>query len=319
MEPAENAEERTAETPLGLPAGFGPSGRAGAPPVQRLRLVFRKGAPLRYIGHLDLARLWERACRRAQLPLAYTLGFTPHPRLTFASPLSLGATSDGELLDMYLREAMHPDELVARVTQQLPAGCSVVSATELPLAGPASSALTRWAEYRVEASALPTGEEAGGGAHQPAAAQGSRWSKRTDSTVAPAGTGPVSELPEQGPARPASERLAPPEPDPPLPTRAVLQTRVQELLAAGALPRQRTRDGKATSYDLRPLVLDIWLEEAQSDLAPERTTLGMMLRLHSSGAGRPDEVSLALGLRARRVHRIRIGLEGDEPARSWLP
>ncbi len=59
--------------------------------MQRVRLVFEKGAPLRFIGHLDLVRMWERAFRRAELPLAYTLGFTPHPRLTFAAPLALVA------------------------------------------------------------------------------------------------------------------------------------------------------------------------------------------------------------------------------------
>ncbi|HEX2036868.1 MAG TPA: TIGR03936 family radical SAM-associated protein, partial [Chloroflexota bacterium] len=97
---------QASHTVEGVPSGFGPSGRSGRPPVLRMRLVFAKRPSVRFIGHLDLVRLWERACRRAQLPLAYTLGFTPHPRLTFASPLALGATGDRELLDIYFTEAI---------------------------------------------------------------------------------------------------------------------------------------------------------------------------------------------------------------------
>src|SRR5688500_7774877 len=111
--------------PLGIPTGFGPQGRTGKgaePPVERVRLTFSKEGALRYIGHLDLVRMWERACRRAKLPLAYTLGFTPHPRLTLAAPLALGVTSAAELMDVYLREALPAGEVAERVGPQLPAG-----------------------------------------------------------------------------------------------------------------------------------------------------------------------------------------------------
>src|SRR5687767_6470205 len=123
------------ETPLGIPTGFGPSGRTGkgADPVTRIRLTFTKEAALQYIGHLDVAKMWERACRRAKLPLAYTLGFTPHPRLTFAAPLALGATSEGELLDVYLREPLAAEILAERISQQLPHGCEVRGAADLPV------------------------------------------------------------------------------------------------------------------------------------------------------------------------------------------
>src|SRR5688500_4441037 len=144
--------ERPTETPLGIPTGFGPSGRAGGSamaPIARVRLIFSKEGALRYIGHLDLVRMWERAFRRARLPLAYTLGFTPHPRLTFAAPLALGATSEGELLDVYLREALTAEEVVGRIAAELPAGCEVRSAEVLGVEGPPLTGLTRWAAYTV--------------------------------------------------------------------------------------------------------------------------------------------------------------------------
>jgi radical SAM-linked protein len=62
-------------------------------PVQRLRITFAKQGALKFIGHLDLAKTWERILRRAQLALAYTQGFNAHPRLQLASPLPLGFTS----------------------------------------------------------------------------------------------------------------------------------------------------------------------------------------------------------------------------------
>jgi radical SAM-linked protein len=137
--------------------------------VTRVRLTFSKERALRYIGHLDVVRMWERAFRRAKLPLAYTLGFTPHPRLTLAAPLALGVTSEAELMDVYLREPLTADEVAARIAAQLPAGCRVVAAAALPVEGAALTAQTRWAQYRVLASA------GGGPAQGVAEGLGSRW------------------------------------------------------------------------------------------------------------------------------------------------
>ncbi len=66
----------------------------------RVRVIFSKTGALRYIGHLDLNTIWERAARRAGLPLAYTQGFHPQPKMNFASALPLGFSSRCEVMDM---------------------------------------------------------------------------------------------------------------------------------------------------------------------------------------------------------------------------
>ncbi|MCL4464985.1 MAG: TIGR03936 family radical SAM-associated protein, partial [Chloroflexi bacterium] len=76
--------------------------------VQRLRVSFSRGEAAKYVSHLDLARLWERALRRARLPVAYSAGFTPHARLAFAAPLAVGITASAELVDVYLSELVPP-------------------------------------------------------------------------------------------------------------------------------------------------------------------------------------------------------------------
>ena len=74
----------------------------------RLAVVFTKEAPVRFVSHLDLQRLFQRAFRRAKLPLAYSQGFNPHPLVAFATALSVGFTSEGEYLDLTLTEDVSP-------------------------------------------------------------------------------------------------------------------------------------------------------------------------------------------------------------------
>ena len=68
----------------------------------RVRITFSKQGALRFIGHLDLHRLWERAMRRANLPLTYSQGFHPQPKISLAAALPLGFSSRGEVLDARL-------------------------------------------------------------------------------------------------------------------------------------------------------------------------------------------------------------------------
>jgi radical SAM-linked protein len=75
----------------------------------RLRVIFSKGGALRYIGHLDLQRIWERTIRRADLPLAYSQGFHPGPKLQLAAALPLGCLGRAEILDMWLQEEFQWD------------------------------------------------------------------------------------------------------------------------------------------------------------------------------------------------------------------
>ncbi len=117
--------------------------------VQRLRLTFSVAGPLRYLSVLDMGRLWERLLRRAGLPLAYTQGFHPHPRMQFAAPLPVGYLSEAEWLDIYLREPVTCEGALQALAEQCPQGLTIESAQIVPLDAPNLQAQMREAEYRV--------------------------------------------------------------------------------------------------------------------------------------------------------------------------
>ena len=110
---------------------------------QRLRVTYRKADALRYVGHLDLMRTWERSFRRAHLPLAYTQGFSPHARLALGAPLAVGFEGDRELLDAWMSPHVAPLDVVEGLRGELPAGLSVVAVEEVPHEEPSlQSAIT---------------------------------------------------------------------------------------------------------------------------------------------------------------------------------
>lgn len=117
--------------------------------AQRLRVLFRKGERVKYISHLDVLRYWERAIRRAGLPLAYSQGFTPHPKLAFASPLPLGFTGEREVMDVTLDERIDPAEFQRRLVEQDTEDLAVVEVREIPLAASAPQSAMLWSDYRV--------------------------------------------------------------------------------------------------------------------------------------------------------------------------
>ncbi len=92
----------------------------------RARITFSKTGALRYVGHLDLNTIWERAARRAGLPLAYTQGFHPQPKMAFASALPLGFSSHCEVMDMRLNEEIDLTSLSARLQDAMPPGIGVL-------------------------------------------------------------------------------------------------------------------------------------------------------------------------------------------------
>ena len=118
--------------------------------VQRLRVKFSRGEQVKYITHLDLMRLWERALLRAGIDLAYSEGFSPHARLSLAAPLAVGVTSSGELLDVFLNTRVTPFEFIRRVSEQLPEGIEVHEARDVGLRVPSLQSEVRWGEYEVE-------------------------------------------------------------------------------------------------------------------------------------------------------------------------
>lgn len=115
--------------------------------MQRLRLRFGRGAPVRFISHLDTLRCWERVFRRASIPLEYTQGFTPHPRMTVAAPLAVGVTSDAEVMDIWLRKWVPPQSVMMLVRRELPAGFTLYEAREVAEGAPALQACVKTARY----------------------------------------------------------------------------------------------------------------------------------------------------------------------------
>ena len=115
----------------------------------RLRITFAKQGALRYTGHLDLHRLWERAARRAELPLAYSQGFHPQPKLAIAAALPLGFSSRCEVLDMRLEHEIPLDGLRDRLQQTLPTGIQVASIESVDEKLPALQTQVASAEYLV--------------------------------------------------------------------------------------------------------------------------------------------------------------------------
>lgn len=117
--------------------------------VQRLRVSFSRSEEIKYISHLDLSRCWARVLRRADISLAYSRGFTPHPRISVAAPLSLGMTSEAELMDIFLIRRTSPHFLVKAVNSQLPLGLGILGVQEIPLGARSLQSSVRSAEYRV--------------------------------------------------------------------------------------------------------------------------------------------------------------------------
>lgn len=197
---------------------------------QRLRITFAKGEPIKYISHLDLMRIWERALRRAQVPLAYSEGFNPRPKISIASALPVGFTGRAEVMDIVLSRHTSPYNLTKRLKPYLTPGLEILSVEEVYLSLPSLQSQMRYAEYRV----IVESEE----------------------------------------------------------TLAEMEKRVERMLAAQSLPRQRERKGKAIEYNLRPLIDDLWLEGREG----AAWVLGMRLQSDSQATGRPDEVLEVMGL-----------------------
>ncbi len=115
----------------------------------RIFANYEKGEAVRFISHLDMQRLFQRAFRRAQVPLAYSQGFNPHPLLSFASALAVGYTGESEWLDVRLERPMELDAFKNAVNAMLPDGVYIKQALEAPQETPTLTALTASALYEV--------------------------------------------------------------------------------------------------------------------------------------------------------------------------
>lgn len=98
----------------------------------KARIKFRKYGVMRFIGHLDVMRFFQKAMRRAGIPIAFTGGYSPHMIMSFALPLGVGISSDGEYLDIELREPIASEEAVRRLNAAMVEGMEVVSFLQIP-------------------------------------------------------------------------------------------------------------------------------------------------------------------------------------------
>jgi radical SAM-linked protein len=211
----------------------------------RLRVTFAKTEEMRYTGHLDLHRTWERTFRRAGLPLAYSLGFHPQPRINLASALPLGFTSECEIADVWLERSIPPAEARAALEQALPPGIQIGDIQEVEEKEPALQTQVIASEYVIT--------------------------------------------------------LMDPQPH--------LEQRLQDLLAAESLPRER----RGKRYDLRPLVEEV--QQLPED-KQQRTRLFLRLASRPGATGRPEELLSALDIlpASALVHRSKLIF--DQPAQS---
>jgi radical SAM-linked protein len=246
-------------------------------PRQRWRIVFRRGEEARFLAHLDAMKLWERAFRRAGIPVAQTEGFNPRPRIVFAAPLPLGLLAEREIVDLVLCERLTRHDLRVRLERDLPNGFGLVDLYDVWVNAPSVAARLESATYRVAVAGAPSGEIARG---------------------------------------------------------------ITELLGADRLDRRRVKEKKTVEYDLRPLVLDLCVDDGagvdgSTVDGGDRTTVdgvggpvavSVRMRLRHAqeeGTGRPEEVVAALGellgqeLGTERTVRERLELAGDDrPERS---
>ncbi|MBE9158836.1 TIGR03960 family B12-binding radical SAM protein [Nodosilinea sp. LEGE 06152] len=132
--------------PLPIPAFAGHS-QPSAERVQRLRVTLGKLGSMALLGHLDLVRLFDRALRRAGLPIAFTGGFHPGPRLSPANALPLGATSSGEVIDFELTRAIAPADFLQQLAAQLPPEVPLYDVAEVSLDEPSATKRLDRAEY----------------------------------------------------------------------------------------------------------------------------------------------------------------------------
>jgi radical SAM-linked protein len=129
-----------------------------APPVQRLRIRYAKRGRLRFTSHRDFSRAFERAIFRARVPMAYSSGFNPHPRISYAGAAPTGSASEAEYLEIGLAQVVDLAEIRAALEESLPDGLDVVAVAESP--GGSLSDLLAASHWTLDVDADPAAAEA---------------------------------------------------------------------------------------------------------------------------------------------------------------
>jgi radical SAM-linked protein len=124
------------------------------PPVQRLRVRYAKRGRLRFTSHRDFSRAFERAVFRARIPMAYSSGFNPHPRISYAGAAPTGSASEAEYLEIALAEVLVPGEVQVLLDEALPPGLDLLEVVESP--GGSLADRLEASRWRIDVSAPPT-------------------------------------------------------------------------------------------------------------------------------------------------------------------
>ncbi len=114
-----------------------------------IRLKFTKGNEVKYISHLDLMRVFQRAIRRTGIPVSYSIGFNPHQEISFVAPLSLGVTSAAEYVDFRLADKMDVEEIINRLNSSMPEGIRILGGIKLRDNPKSAMSVVSHARYKI--------------------------------------------------------------------------------------------------------------------------------------------------------------------------
>jgi radical SAM-linked protein len=135
-----------------------PEGPPPPPTVQKLRIRYAKRGRLRFASHRDLARALERALRRAQVPMAFSAGFTPHPKISYLGAAPTGAASEAEYLEIGLAERRDPEHVRAALDASLPEDVAVLECVEAVEGTGSLADRIDAAVWRIELPGLPVAD-----------------------------------------------------------------------------------------------------------------------------------------------------------------
>ena len=116
----------------------------------KIRVKFSKHGAMKFIGHLDIMRYFQKAIRRAEIPIVFTEGFSPHMVMSFASPLGVGIESEGEYMDIEIKEPLSTEEAVRRLDAVMSEGMRILDFRQIPEEKASNAmALVAAADYRI--------------------------------------------------------------------------------------------------------------------------------------------------------------------------
>ncbi len=116
----------------------------------KLRIKFSKKGPLRFIGHLDIMRYFQKAIRRSDIDIAYSTGFSPHQIMSFAAPLGVGVESEGEYFDIEANSVTTAEDMIARLNAEMAEGMTITGMRILPDNAKNAMASVKAASYRLQ-------------------------------------------------------------------------------------------------------------------------------------------------------------------------